>query len=240
MSIAKEYGIALRPESVYEGIREAILSGRYAPGAPLREVALAEEFKTSRTPVKLALTRLTADGFAVTVPRAGVFVRKLDIAEMKGALEFRRMMEAGAAALAARKATPQQGEEVRMLAARIADASRRGRPVEMYELDVAFHRRVVALADNEEVTRVFENSQAMYLSLSLHDSIARPSARVPGADHADIAKAIVAADSVRAFDVMWNHFNKIVRSVERELAKPAPSDASRPARTRRRERRSPP
>ncbi len=116
--------------------------------------------------------------------------------------------------------------------------ARRGRPVEAHELDVAFHRRVVELADNEEASRVFESSQVMFLSLSLHDSIARPSASVRGAGHADIAKAVSTGDCTRTFEVMWRHFSKIIEGVERKLAEPAVTVAGRAAKTQRRGQKS--
>jgi DNA-binding FadR family transcriptional regulator len=48
--------------SVYEELREAILTGRFAPGQVLSENALATEYGKSRTPVREALHRLEING----------------------------------------------------------------------------------------------------------------------------------------------------------------------------------
>src|SRR5215213_1485477 len=47
--------------SIYESIREGILTGRYAPGERLIEARLAEEFDVSRTRIRDALARLHTD-----------------------------------------------------------------------------------------------------------------------------------------------------------------------------------
>src|SRR5262249_39433134 len=49
-------------DAVYETLLDGILGGRYAAGAELTEVALADELGVSRTPVHDALKRLAVDG----------------------------------------------------------------------------------------------------------------------------------------------------------------------------------
>src|SRR5690606_22319178 len=49
-------------ERAYAGIRDAIISAELAEGAPIREDAWAQRFGISRTPVREALRRLSAEG----------------------------------------------------------------------------------------------------------------------------------------------------------------------------------
>ena len=219
MSItAEKYGVASNQHALYEVIREAILSGRYTPGSPLREQALAKEYNVSRTPIRLSLAKLVSDGFAVAIPHVGVFVRKLDAEEMRDILEFRQILEAGAAAALAKKVTPEKTSELKHLAAKMKVAADNEKHVEKNELDVLFHRRVVELAGNKELTHVFTNSQIIYLSLPLHDNIAKPPANLAGSGHDQIVNAISSGDSVRAFEAMWNHYKMVLQSLEHPLA----------------------
>jgi DNA-binding GntR family transcriptional regulator len=63
---------------VYEHLRERILSGAVEPGSRLIETELAEEFGTSRGPVRSALKELECSGLVVQYPRRGAFVRELN------------------------------------------------------------------------------------------------------------------------------------------------------------------
>ena len=90
--------------SLYEEIREAILSGRYAPGQVLSENALATEFGKSRTPVREALHRLEIETLVERVPR-GVRVRTTSPEEILDIYDVRITLEGAAAKAAAQRAT---------------------------------------------------------------------------------------------------------------------------------------
>ena len=90
--------------SVYEAIREAILSGRFPPEHMLGENALATEFGVSRTPVREALHRLEIEQLVERVPR-GVRVRASSPEEILDIYEVRITLEAAAAKQAALRST---------------------------------------------------------------------------------------------------------------------------------------
>ncbi|KAA9162574.1 GntR family transcriptional regulator [Amycolatopsis acidicola] len=86
-------------ERVYRLLREEVMNGRFSPRQRLGEVALAERFGASRTPVREALARLLSDGlierrdhgFFVTVPN----LRELrDLYELRVTLELRGIARA--------------------------------------------------------------------------------------------------------------------------------------------------
>src|SRR4051794_13023573 len=58
-------------DRAYERIRELVLSGSVAPGAKLGQVELAEQLGISRTPVREALRRLSAEGLVEALPNRG-------------------------------------------------------------------------------------------------------------------------------------------------------------------------
>ncbi|MCD9125347.1 GntR family transcriptional regulator [Luteimonas fraxinea] len=59
---------------LYERIRRALQAGRYVPGQRIEPAAMAREFKTSQTPVRLALYRLIGEGMISDHARGGLFV----------------------------------------------------------------------------------------------------------------------------------------------------------------------
>jgi DNA-binding GntR family transcriptional regulator len=68
-------------EAAYSAIKEAILSGRFAPEQPLIEEQLATDLKISRTPVREALAILEHEGLIGPRGGRGLFVRVLTRAE---------------------------------------------------------------------------------------------------------------------------------------------------------------
>jgi DNA-binding GntR family transcriptional regulator len=90
--------------SVYEELRDAILTGHFAPGQLLSENALAAEFGKSRTPVREALHRLEIENLVERVPR-GMRVRTSSPEEILDIYEVRITLEGAAAKAAAERAT---------------------------------------------------------------------------------------------------------------------------------------
>ncbi|WP_188516015.1 GntR family transcriptional regulator [Alsobacter metallidurans] len=81
-------------------IEQAILTGDFGPGEKLEEVALAQRFGVSRTPVREALHQLSAAGLVESRPRRGAVVATITPERL---VEMFELM----AKLAARRLTPE-------------------------------------------------------------------------------------------------------------------------------------
>lgn len=77
-------------DRVASELREAILTHRLKPDAPIRQARLAEEFGMSRIPVREALRRLESEGLVVIRPNSGARVVVLDY---EGCVEIYKMRE---------------------------------------------------------------------------------------------------------------------------------------------------
>jgi len=63
---------------IYDSLREAIVSGRLAPGAPVPATrVLAQELRVSRNTTAAAVAQLRAEGYLEVRPRSGTFVSPL-------------------------------------------------------------------------------------------------------------------------------------------------------------------
>lgn len=69
---------ASRPPSVYELIRDDIVTGRLAPNERLKTTSLAARYGTSNNPIREALQQLRGEGFVVITPNRGARVRPMD------------------------------------------------------------------------------------------------------------------------------------------------------------------
>lgn len=92
-------------ERAYAALRDDIVEWRLPPGALLAEVEQSERLGVSRTPLREALSRLTAEGLTTAGGR-GVVVSAISLADIDELFELRETLEGRAAALAAERGEP--------------------------------------------------------------------------------------------------------------------------------------
>ena len=95
-------------ERTYQALRQALLEGRYLPGARIYEAAVAKALGVSRNPVREAVRRLQQDGLLEVRPHNGIYVASIPPDEIEDVYRIRGALEAIAAALAAERMTPEE------------------------------------------------------------------------------------------------------------------------------------
>ncbi|MBY0335344.1 MAG: GntR family transcriptional regulator [Acetobacteraceae bacterium] len=93
--------MAGQPQRIAQTLRQQIFDGSHAAGARLAEIPLAEALGVSRTPVRLALAQLEAEGLILAAPGGGFLVRRFTLAEVEDAIAVRGQLEGMAARLLA-------------------------------------------------------------------------------------------------------------------------------------------
>ncbi len=88
-------------DKAYAALREDIIEWRLAPGTVLAEVEQSERLGVSRTPVREALSRLSAEGLTTAAGGRGVVVTDISLDDIDELFELRETLEGKAAALAA-------------------------------------------------------------------------------------------------------------------------------------------
>ena len=88
---------------VFNTLRQAIITGEFAPGERLMEIALANRLGVSRTPVREAIRKLELEGLVVMIPRKGAEVARITEKDLRDVLEVRCSLEELAAELAAER-----------------------------------------------------------------------------------------------------------------------------------------
>jgi DNA-binding GntR family transcriptional regulator len=201
--------------SAYQRLRDLIVSGRLAPGAPLVEADLTVRLAVSRTPVRAALQRLQQEGFVVGA-RAGAMLRAivapLTADDMREVFMMLGALESAAGRLAAgldagRRAA--LAASLERLAVALGEAAS-ARPPDVagaHDLHVRFHRacsREAAgprlLAELEVLHPQAERYQRVYASavLQASDEAAR--------EHAAIVDAIRTGDPSAAERAVTRHW----------------------------------
>ncbi|WP_306456841.1 GntR family transcriptional regulator [Paraburkholderia bryophila] len=88
-------------DSVYQQLRTKILSNEFRPGMQLLERDLVSLFGVSRTPVREALVRLQKENLLQIVPRHGIRVRQVSLADIEEINQVQTSLEATAAGIVA-------------------------------------------------------------------------------------------------------------------------------------------
>lgn len=100
-TIRQVTGLSRKSDFVYDAIRKAIVYQRIQRGNWLREGALSEQLGVSRTMVRDALIRLTAEGLAEEVPYKGVKAASVSPEEIEEVYTIRAILESMAFEIAA-------------------------------------------------------------------------------------------------------------------------------------------
>ena len=206
-------------DQVKDRLLEEILAGRYAPDARIVETQVARELGTSQAPVREALRGLAALGVVEITPFRGARVRRPTRHELLEAYAVRSALET----LAARLAVPRMDDDDLAELAGFMDtmqaAARAGDGHAVAEADARFHGRIVELADNgtlEKVWRSLEPFSRTYLTLV-----------VPGADpqwSADLHTPILAALRARDVDAVVAALEQHFADVAANMARRLPND----------------
>jgi GntR family transcriptional regulator, transcriptional repressor for pyruvate dehydrogenase complex len=225
-------------EEIVRQVRALISDGRLKSGDRLPpERDLAEQFRVSRTSVREALRALESRGLIEIQAGEGAFVRDISVdalveplalvilphREAVGELfEARRLLEPAIAALAARRATPEElGEMERVLdeQAREVALGRTG-----VAQDSAFHASLANSAHNRAISRIV-NALMDLLTQSREESLQTPGRPERShQDHRRILEALRRRDEVAAHRAVVDH----LIAVERLLMGPH-ADEARPA-----------
>jgi DNA-binding GntR family transcriptional regulator len=120
---ARDVDEGLLSERVTNSIRKLILSGELQPGSRIGQEQLAEQFGTSRIPVREALKRLESDGLVSLVPNSGAWVAKLDLSECIEIYKIRERLEPLALSEAVAHMTEEEIDELARLVERMEKAA---------------------------------------------------------------------------------------------------------------------
>ena len=95
-------------DRAYAALRDDIVEWRLLPGTLLAEVEQSGRLGVSRTPLREALGRLTAEGLTTAAGGRGVVVTDISLEDIDELFELRETLEGRAAALAAERGDPEK------------------------------------------------------------------------------------------------------------------------------------
>ncbi len=179
---------------VAQQIRDAILSGRYAPHQRLIEADISDQFGASRAAVRNALLALEGEGLVERMPNKGARVRSISVDEAVEIAEVRMGLEALCARKAAELADEAELDALRTIRSEMFAAVESGNLLAYSDLNRALHAAVQRMSGHQTAVALLERLRAQsarhQFRLALHPGRAAVSVH----EHAAIIDAIVAGD----------------------------------------------
>jgi GntR family transcriptional regulator, vanillate catabolism transcriptional regulator len=203
-------------------VRELLLKGAFKAGERILEVPLAMRLRVSRTPLHVALERLTDEGLLEARPTTGFVVREFTVQDVLDAIDLRGVLEGTAARFAAERLQSRQEAAVLY---ECLEAARRlfRRPMpgvdlirEYMSINANFHANLLRLAKNSILADSMQRVLALpFASPNTFVFIAeseelRQVLMISDFQHAAITDAIVNRDTARAEAVAREH-SRMVR-----------------------------
>lgn len=199
-------------EQVKGRLLQAILDGRYPPGARIVETRVARELGTSQAPVREALRDLEALGVVENSPFRGARVRRPSVEELLEAFEVRAVLEGHAARVAIHRISAVDLANLDSLLDQMRQAAEAADPYAEATADAQFHAYILHRAGNATLERVWRTLEPF---LRTYITIVSPGVdrRALADRHVHILDALRSGDEdavARAFEV---HFETAARSL---------------------------
>lgn len=141
-------------QEVYDFLLQKLLRNKLLPGAVLNRRQVAAEMNVSVAPVLEAMLQLELEGYLVSIPRKGTFVRPIHMEDIKGQRIVREALECQAARMYC-------GDSVKRNQKRLEDAAKKvdycePGSMDSWKSETAFHRALVDLAGCPALTQEFD------------------------------------------------------------------------------------
>ncbi|AEG91144.1 transcriptional regulator, GntR family-like protein [Ramlibacter tataouinensis TTB310] len=207
---------------VRDDVLGMILRGEIRAGERINEPDVAQRLGVSRVPVREALRELQSSGLVEARKHAGVFVRRLDAAEVRGLYELRALLDGFAGRRAAQLPAPARTALAARLDASIdamQAAADRGSVPDYYSENLRFHWLMVEATGNAALSESYRHVvQKLHLSrlTNLSQDLGMPASI---AEHRRIAAAQRAGDAALCERLLAGH----VRDAHRRLAGDPPN-----------------
>ena len=214
-------------DSVFEVLRDSILTRVFQPGARLDVKAVATQLGVSPTPVKDAINRLAAEGLIDIRPRSGTYVAEISPQAVAETFEIRRALECLAAETLVRRLTPDLDRRFEKL----IDALEY--PVEDEDSwrlhddnNVSLHLLIVEASGNHRLLELYHSLNAHLTIARIHLRRRPDAARLTQErrEHRAIVDAIIARDSKRLVEALGQHIKRAGQALVEDVTRAQSGD----------------
>ncbi len=163
----------LRRDQAFERLRDAIITGHFAPGARLIERELCEAMGVSRTSIREVLRRLEAEQLIEVEPRRGPIVARLSRKQVMEIYEVRALLEAAVVRRFALEASVEDIAELRRIYDKLSVVRGQGDVAAIVSTTRQFSEHMMKIVNHELINDIHQKLIAR-ISVSRVFAISRP------------------------------------------------------------------
>lgn len=194
-------------KKIYDALIEELVSGHLIRGEKLQEREIADYFQVSRTPLREAIRKLEHDGFLISEPYRGVFVRDYNKGEIEALFELRSELEAMSARLASKRASNEYIDKLKKMIARSEEIHSSKSKDETIRATAELHMLIAEASGNPWLYKIINQIQ-IHCSLLRHQAHHDPERSEEFfKEHQTLVEAIEARDAEKAEQVMRQHLD---------------------------------
>ncbi|WP_319562853.1 GntR family transcriptional regulator [Marispirochaeta sp.] len=194
---------AVLQDFIYSSIKERIINGDIPPGGIIIENNFAEEFGTSRTPIREALLRLQRDRLVVIYPRQGTFATQISIKDVYEIFDIRLLIEPAVARKICAAVDLEKIESFRepFMDRSLAQSSYK----KWFYLDRSFHDFLIEASGNETLIRTYQDIMDQHLRVRILAGKSPRRADKTNDEHIRIIDAFIRRDEDAVEQFMREH-----------------------------------
>lgn len=201
-------------QSVYNHLKESIISNKFKSGQKLHEKEIAELFQVSSTPVREAIFMLGAEGLVTIKSHKEVVVKELSHTELKEIFQVLSVLESYAVSLAIDYIGTRDLKEIEELQKEMASYCRKNSIEKYCELNRAIHNRLWEFVPNEFLRKTLHSvhNQFQRYSYAQYYALGKPGALKRSLrDHEEILETLKTKNKRRLKALLAKHWGSLLR-----------------------------
>ncbi len=195
-------------------LREKIYDGDFTPGQRLIEAELTETISVSRSTIREAIRRLTAEGLIETRHHYGARVRSFTREDVSSIYQVRQVIEGLAVRLTTHELTDAGKERLQEISEGLGAAKAKGDIKRYIELNGDLHDFFVEESRNPFIAEIAARLNTRILRLQFKQVFDLENIAISHADHCAILNAVLRGDAYEAELLMRAHIGRSQQQIE--------------------------
>ena len=201
------------PESLRDSLQERILNGEFREGDALIQDAIAEEYDTSRMPVREALRQLEASGLVSMRTHKGATVTSIPTEQIEELFDLRVTLECDVLARAIGRITDRDIAESRAILDDLERSYQQRDTANWGKLNWSFHRRLYLSADRVQTLSILQNIHLQTERyVRLHLLMTAGFAEADG-EHRELLRLCGLRETEKAVSLLKDHIQRAAREL---------------------------
>ena len=193
---------------IFDILRDRILNDEYEHVQKLNELALANELKISRTPIREALKQLELEGLVESIPNKGVYVKGFSPRDIDDMFEIRLALEGLAIQLAIDRMDEVHLAKIKDVFELMEFYTAKKEQEKINDLNILYHETIYQATQSQYFEQLLKDVH-YYVSVTSRHSITQPE-RLETAliEHRAILEAIIEGNKEKANETIQKHIRK--------------------------------